>query len=121
MVCNGKIEPEKLPPTDGAAICHGLRVHYQVIEWKMLDSTLTLDPRKWGWKKDEDHLVPIPTTNEIAPENLLIVIKCNCKSKNNTCGTNLCTCRKHGIRCMLSCGGCHGEDCINKMVSISPN
>ena len=42
-------------------MCHGLRFHYQVIEWKMLDGNLVLDPREWGWKKDGDHLVPIKT------------------------------------------------------------
>ena len=95
-------------------MCHGLRVHYQVIEWKMLDGSLVLDPREWGWKKDGDHLVPIPTTKEVAPENLLMVIRCKCKSKKNTCGTNLCTCRKHGIKCLPACGGCHGEDCTKQ-------
>lgn len=118
MVCNGTIEPEKLPPTEEAAEYHGLRVDLQVVQWKILNKSFNLVPTDWGWKENENHLIPIPTTKEVAPENLLKVIRCKCKSTNNQCGTNVCTCRKHGIKCMPACGGCHGENCKNKMVSL---
>ena len=122
MVCSGKIEPEKLPPTNDAAKHHGLRVHLQVIEWKMLDKSLNLPPIDWGWKetihRNKKFLTPITTTKPIAPENILKVIRCKCKSKKRQCETNVCTCRKNGIKCMAACGGCRGENCSNKMVSI---
>jgi hypothetical protein len=117
MVCNGLILPEKLPPTERAAHFHGFRVHLQVIEWKMLDENYNLNPTEWGWKSVDGFLAPIPTDKEIAPPDLLKVIRCNCKtSSKNQCGTKTCMCRKHGIKCMLACGGCHGEDCNNKAV-----
>jgi hypothetical protein len=54
------------------------------------------------------------TDLEPAPENVLRFIRCNCKiSKNNACGTNVCTCRKNGLICVSACGGCYGVDCEN--------
>ena len=46
MVWEGIIEPVKLPPIELAAWFHRLRVHLQIIHWKMLDEELNLDPRK---------------------------------------------------------------------------
>ena len=65
---------EKLPPTERAAWFRGLRVHLQIIQWKMLDEELNLDPRKWGWKLENYILSPIPTDKEVAPPNILQVI-----------------------------------------------
>ena len=77
-----------------------------------------LDPSAWEWKSTEGTFSPIPTDKEVAPPELLKVIRCNCKkSSKNQCGTNLCMCRKHGIQCMFACSECHGEDCNNKRVS----
>ena len=39
--------------------------------------------------------------NPAAPDYLLKVIRCNCKS---TCSTLSCTWMKHGIKCSLACG-----------------
>ncbi|KAG1714706.1 Multidrug resistance-associated protein 1 [Nymphon striatum] len=115
MICKGVLQPEKLPPTERAAYYHGLRVHVQVIEWQMLDEASNLDPKEWGWKSTDGYLTPITTDKEITPKELLKVIRCNCKtSSKNQCGTNICTYRKHGLKCMPACGGCQGESCSNK-------
>ena len=43
---------------------------------------------------------------EIAPEELLSVIRCNCKlSSRNPCCTNQCSCK--------ACGNCNGFGCNN--------
>ena len=122
MVCNGVIEPEKLPPTDEAAKHHGFLAHLQVVEWKMLDQRFNLSPTEWGWKEmitsqNKKYLTPVRTSKAVAPENLLKVIRCSCKAKKKQCGTNVCTCRKHGIKCIAACGRYHGESCNNKMVN----
>ena len=122
MVCNGVIEPEKLQPTDEAAKYHGFRAHLQVVEWKMLDQRFNLSPTEWGWKEmitsqNKKYLTPVRTSKAVAPENLLKVIRCSCKAKKKQCGTNVCTCRKHGIKCIAACGRYHGESCNNKMVN----
>ena len=121
MVCNGVIEPEKLQPRDEAAKYHGFRAHLQVVEWKMLDQRFNLSPTEWGWKEmitsqNKKYLTPVRTSKAVALENLLEVTRCRCEAKKNQCGANVCTCRKHGIKCMAACGGCHGETCNNKMV-----
>lgn len=54
MVAKGVVQPEKMPPTERAAFFHGLRVHLQVITWKLLNdiNTLQIDPREWGWVRE---------------------------------------------------------------------
>ena len=37
MACKGMISPEKLPPTKRAAYFHGLRAHYQILLWSLID------------------------------------------------------------------------------------
>ena len=118
MVCKGVLEPEKMPPTERAAYFHGLRAHLQIITWKLLDDEFQLKPEDWGWQLKNNTLVPTETDNEVAPECLLKVVRCKCKSSSkNQCGSNLCTCRKHGLNCVATCGGCRGEECNNREVS----
>lgn len=107
------LEPQRMPPTVRAAHFHSLRVFLQTIQWMNLD-TEVLDPCSWGWQHDRSGLVPLMTDMNVAPESVLKFIRCKCKSQNpNQCGTNLCTCFKHGIQCVEACGGCHGVSCKN--------
>ena len=69
------IEPQSLPPTERAAYCHSLRVHFQVMQWKELSLTC-LEPTEWGWKLD--HLMPITTDQDAAPPSLLNFVRCKC-------------------------------------------
>ena len=49
-----------------------------------------------------------------APETLLKFVRCKCKlSPRNPCGTNVCSCRKNGLKRVTACGDCRGEDCKN--------
>ena len=94
---------EKLPPTERAAYYHCLRVHFQVVVWTTLGSK-DIEPTKWGWKSEGGWLTPIATDLEPVPNDLIKVIRCNCKSSvANQCLTNLCTCR------IIACGHCHGN------------
>ena len=45
-----------------------------------------------------------------APDDLLRIIRCNCKSD---CGTMRCTCKKNGIACSIVCGNCKWSGCMN--------
>lgn len=52
-----KVELEQMPPTDGAAYFHSLRVHLQIMQWKLLEDGMThLKPHDWGWKMDASNL-----------------------------------------------------------------
>ena len=111
------IDPQKLPPTTRAAHYHSLRVHLQVILWKELT-----DPLIWGWKLYSSKLQPIMTDLEPAPESLLKFVCCKCKlSTANPCGSNTCSCRKHGLKCVTACGDCRGESCRNAEETIYNN
>ena len=79
------IEPQSLPPTEIAAYFHSLLVHLQVMQWKELSLTC-LEPTEWGWKLEQDHLMPIPTDQDAAPPSLLNFVY-------------LCSCRKSGLWC----------------------
>ena len=43
-----------------------------------------LDPHEWGWQRLNGQRVPIVTDRPIAPEALLKVIRCNCKTTTKT-------------------------------------
>ena len=55
------------------------------------------------------------TEQAVAPDDLLEVICCNCKAG---CSSNRCSCRYHGIHCVVACGNCHGEGCENAEACI---
>ena len=114
MVTRGKkLIPEALPPTERATYYHALRVHYQVAQWKCL-SLDVLEPCDWGWFTNNGKLFPTMTDQEPAPASLLNYIRCNCKlTSKNTCGTNLCSCRRNGLKCVRACGECRGMNCNN--------
>ena len=108
-----KIVCQKLPPIERAASFHSQRVHLQVIIWKTL-SNHHLDPKLWGWKEKGDKLTPKMTDPPAASGSLLKFIWCNCKSSSSKpCGTTICSCRKHGLKCVTASGDCHGEICRN--------
>ena len=113
-----KIEPHKLPPTARAAFFHSLRVHLQVVIWK--SPSVHLPPTEWGWKKENTLLQPIMTDFDPAPEGLLKFIRCKCKlSSRNPCSSNICSCHKHGLKCVTACGDCHGKDCHNTELELN--
>ena len=63
------ISPEKLPPTERAAYFHGLRSHYQIILWSLIDD-FEINATEWGWKIQDGVITPIMTDKDIAPETL---------------------------------------------------
>ena len=45
------------------------------------------------------------------------MIRCNCKlDSRNPCGTNLCSCRKNGLKLVPACGDCRGDSCNNVII-----
>ena len=53
-------------------------------------------------------------TLQPAPDNILNIIKCNCKAN---CDSKRCTCRKSGLECSMACGECRGM-CSNGISQI---
>jgi len=91
-----QVQPKVLPPASAAARYHCFRMNYQIQEWACLGTNLKLMPEEWGWQLRHGKLFPTQTDIPPAPEDLLNVIRCNCKKG---CSSAWCNCRKHGPRC----------------------
>ena len=96
-VC-AKFDLATLPPT---AHQHSFRVYNQVQQWR----GVALNPTYWGWRQKDGRLTPLPTLGEPAPENLLHLIMCNCRSGSE----RNCECRLSGLPCTSLCGFCAGH------------
>ena len=68
------------------------------------------------FKKVQDKLLPIQMDRDVAPKELLEVIRCNCKMG---CETLHCSCRKAGLDCSAGCGECRGICANMSEVDIS--
>ena len=90
----GSIKPEKLPHTTGAAAQHSLQAYLQTRDWLMLQSP-SLDARDYGWQLSERVYAPVPSTDPIAPDNLLMFVSCNCAGD---CSSLRCCCKKQGVK-----------------------
>ena len=97
-----------LPPTSCAAREHSLRVFHQVQAWRGIQ----LPPTEWGWKLAEEHLIPIASLKAPAPQKLIKLIACNCKSG---CERS-CQCMQAGFKCNTMCGYCTGHGCSNRVI-----
>lgn len=114
-----RVELSKLIPTVDALGLHIQRVYLQVQFWLHRDGNIDnpdheLYPGKWGWKVENHTLTPIRMNQPPAPENILKVIFCRCKTD---CGT-MCGCRRSGLSCTLACKVCCGTDCSNIEVKV---
>lgn len=103
------VQVQTLPPTSDAAAQHCKRVYYQIQEWTNT-SVENYDAKDWGWLLKGGQLHPIRTILPAAPDALLHVVRCKCKSN---CDTRRCTCRKHGLECTTACNECKGQSCTN--------
>ena len=101
---------ESLPPTSNAAAQHFYRTYHTVQQCLGHDK----DPTEWGWKLMNDSLIPIMSTKQVAPDVLLNMISCGCK----TGCTNSCGCRKIGMQCSAMCNTCQGQTCTNSPSNI---
>ncbi|KAJ8868384.1 hypothetical protein PR048_029900 [Dryococelus australis] len=101
-----------LPPTSAACAEHSLRTYYQVRCFKSTPrwcDNISLNPVNWGWKLAGGFLVPVLTSQAPAPESLLRLVSCGCKTG---CGYR-CECRCAGLTCSTMCGHCRGGSCMN--------
>ena len=106
VMCSKEIQAWVLPPTSGVAKYHSLRVFYQICEWKGESLIVT----EYEWK--DGKVIPLRTDLPPAPDHILEVIHCNCKTG---CSTLKCTSRRNGLECTFACGDCKGTSCSNAM------
>jgi len=66
----------------------------------------------WGWKVQSEVMVPVQLKGEVAPYNLLKVIKCNCTMQ---CTRASCSCRTYMVlHCLSACKPCRGTNYTNR-------
>ena len=102
------ITPERLPPTSPATRFHSQRVYFQIMVW--MGKANEMNPTKWGWKQENDQLIPVMTQNNAAPDKLLKIIHCNC---SGGCKSPRCSYRRYGLPCTAVCGPYQTENCDN--------
>lgn len=110
QVLSKNFELATLPPTTDAAENHYYRTYLQIQFWLNNEK----DATHWGWNKKTDMLVPKTMSKAVAPDFVLKMIYCNCKSGCN----KLCTCLKSNMPCSSLCGNCNGISCDNKQMSV---
>jgi len=105
------VQVHSLPPTSNASKYHSMRTYLQVQQWTHSDCNL--NPEEWGWCVNDNRLEPRTTDLPPAPDALLQVIRCNCRTD---CDSRRCSCKKHGLACSIACGICRGVTCANSPV-----
>ena len=111
LFCKHMAESDKLPPTCAALKEHVLRAHVQARVWGQADIAQQefLDPLLNGYIKDADgQMRPITTKALPAPEAIIEMVRCQCKTK---CVSRKCSCKSEGLSCTELCQ-C-GTDCQN--------
>jgi len=96
------LDSSKLPPTEDSARHHIQRANYQCFIWKnaLSGNQAVSSPIGNGWTTDDSgNLVPMLMSNNPAPESLLELTVCRCK----TGCTSRCSCRRANLACTLSC------------------
>ena len=91
-----KQKNEMLPPTSDCLLQHLKRANYQAFVWRnALDAMQDLEsPEGHGWVRDSELLVPLMMTKAPAPESLLELTTCKCKT--SACLRN-CSCNNTGL------------------------
>ncbi|CAC5405805.1 unnamed protein product [Mytilus coruscus] len=105
---------QTLPATSDAAKFHSMRVYLQCQYWRGKTAE-EMDPLQLGLTMKNEKLFPIEITKQPAPEFLLKIIHCNCKTD---CDNRRCSCRKNGISCSSGCGECRGINCSNSKLEL---
>ena len=95
-------EGERLPPTVGTLMPHILRAHFVARIWKTSNvPRYSLPPvSDFGWNSIDDRLVPVKSLELPAPESILMLVKCSCKTD---CSRANCSCVKAHVTCTEMC------------------
>ena len=97
-----KQKNEMLPPTSNCLLQHLKRPNYQAfVSRHALEAMQDLEPPEGrGWVRDGKLLAPLLITKAPAPESLLELTTCKCKT--SACLRN-CSCNNKGVACTEGC------------------
>ena len=101
-------EPQKLPPTRDALLCHLKRANYAtaVVKCALEQFPNIPGPDGHGWIVEEGILQVQWMLRNPIPDDLIEFISCNCKKSK--CMNKQCICISHGLNCtdMCNCNDC---------------
>lgn len=107
-----------LPPTKDSYHQHKLRSNYLSHKWKLSlkADAIIPSPIGHGWRSENDGtLLPVLTTKPNAPEAVVELTRCGCKTG---CVTKRCSCSSSNLMCTAACK-CKGEDmCHNPLKPV---
>ena len=100
-----------LPPTSACFRENVKRAHLQAAIWRNAEGDPpNVDPTHFGWERQDElkliRPITIPSSEKIAPENVLKVLCCTCSS-NALCRTRQCGCHAAPLGCTVYCS-CQG-------------
>ena len=108
-------EPQKLPPTKDALLCHLKRVTYATaMIKKSLEATFQIpSPHEKGWFVNDDTLEIQWMLRDPAPADVLQLLTCGCKKSK--CSNGSCMCRSHGLKCssLCTCNSCENSNSLS--------
>ena len=110
-------EAEKLPPTHGALVAKIMRAHYQAMVWwhDNVPQPEIPVPTEYGWKEENDELLPVPSKEKPAPDAILQLVKCGCKK--SSCMSSLCSCVQNNLVSTEMCF-CGADDDICQITEL---
>ena len=88
-----------------------MRAHYQAVVWWHDDipQPEISVPTEYGWREENDELLPVPSKEKPAPDAILQLVKCGCKK--SSCMSSLCSCVQNNLVCTEMCF-CGADDDI---------
>lgn len=112
-----QLTDEKLPPTNTALREMVQRANYICMMWKKCNDPFPnlLSPHGQGWILQHNKYVAIGTTQPAAPQFLIDLVKCSCKTG---CISNHCSCRANNLTCTEMCENCD-VNCENTIDDIN--
>jgi len=111
---NSFATPERLPPTDSSTKYHSFRTYFQIQIWKSRQESINAEA--WGWFLKNNSYYPTVCDMPPAPDYLLNMIRCSCKTK---CATSRCGCKRNGLPCSAACGECQISGCDNTPSTVN--
>ncbi len=126
LFCKQLAESNKLPPTLGALEEHIKRVRLQSRVWYQttIMQQQPFEPLQFGYYKDtDDQLLPVTTLVLPAPQAIIEMVRCQCKTN---CSTLRCSCQRSNLPCTELClcdvdGECTNDEDSNIMNDDSEN
>ena len=96
LFCGKGCSSEQLPPTENELELHLMRAFYQAAIWKHClqarpPDNINPNPNGHGWKVEGDQILNIWMTQPPAPDAILSLICCGCKSGCSS-DKRMCSC-----------------------------